>query len=205
MSARCSSYRDEPADPKSGIALLVETEGGTRSALLVDAIQGQRQVVIKSLEANYRPCPDGIAAATILGDGRVALILDVDAVVSGSRNDQNVDFLSRTGRVNSDGKQELNPKRARASSSPSCIGSQEFCVDIMSVREIRGWTPATPLPHSPGFVRGVINLRGAVLSIVDLAARLGLKPTEPPPATSSSWRRSATRWSAFWSTPCRTS
>ena len=59
------------------------------------------------------------------------------------------------------------------------IGSQEFCVDIMSVREIRGWTPATPLPHSPGFVRGVINLRGAVLSIVDLAARLGLPPTEP--------------------------
>ncbi len=49
----------------------------------------------------------------------------------------------------------------------------------MSVREIRGWAPATPLPHSPGYVRGVINLRGAVLSIVDLASRLGLPPTEP--------------------------
>lgn len=59
------------------------------------------------------------------------------------------------------------------------IGTQEFCVDIMSVREIRGWTPATPLPHSPSYVRGVINLRGAVLSIVDLAARLGFPPTEP--------------------------
>jgi purine-binding chemotaxis protein CheW len=59
------------------------------------------------------------------------------------------------------------------------IGSQEFCVDIMSVREIRGWTPATPLPQSPSFVRGVINLRGAVLPIVDLAARLGFPPTEP--------------------------
>ena len=64
-----------------GVALLVETEGGVRSALLVDAIQGQRQVVIKSLEANYRHVP-GIAAATILGDGRVALILDVDAIVA---------------------------------------------------------------------------------------------------------------------------
>lgn len=52
------------------------------------------------------------------------------------------------------------------------IGAQEFCVDIMSVREIRGWTPATALPRSPGYVRGVINLRGAVLPIVDLAARL---------------------------------
>lgn len=59
------------------------------------------------------------------------------------------------------------------------IGTQEFCVDIMSVREIRGWTPATPLPHAPAYVRGVINLRGAVLSIVDLAARLGFPPTEP--------------------------
>jgi purine-binding chemotaxis protein CheW len=59
------------------------------------------------------------------------------------------------------------------------IGAQEFCVDIASVREIRGWTPATALPHSPGFVRGVINLRGAVLPIVDLAARLGLAPIEP--------------------------
>ena len=50
------------------------------------------------------------------------------------------------------------------------IGAQEFCVDIMAVREIRGFTPATPLPQSPGYVRGVINLRGAVLPIIDLAA-----------------------------------
>ena len=62
------------------MALLVEGEGGVRAVLLVDAIHGQRQVVIKSLEANYRAVP-GIAAATVMGDGRVALILDVDAVV----------------------------------------------------------------------------------------------------------------------------
>jgi len=54
--------------------------------LLVDGIQGQRQVVIKSLEANYRAIP-GIAAATVMGDGRVALILDVDALLSGMRAD----------------------------------------------------------------------------------------------------------------------
>ncbi|WP_158810315.1 chemotaxis protein CheA [Beijerinckia sp. L45] len=77
-------YRSEDIDPKMGVALLVEAEGGVRNALLVDAIQGQRQVVIKSLEANYGHVP-GIAAATILGDGRVALILDVDAVVVDSR------------------------------------------------------------------------------------------------------------------------
>ncbi|HVI34567.1 chemotaxis protein CheW [Phenylobacterium sp.] len=59
------------------------------------------------------------------------------------------------------------------------IGSQEFCVDIMDVREIRGWTPATALPQAPAFVRGVINLRGAVLPIVDLGARLGLGAADP--------------------------
>src|ERR1700754_4596421 len=58
------------------------------------------------------------------------------------------------------------------------IGAQEFCVDIMAVREIRGWTAATALPQSPSFVRGVINLRGAVLPIVDLAARLGFDSAE---------------------------
>jgi purine-binding chemotaxis protein CheW len=59
------------------------------------------------------------------------------------------------------------------------IGDQEFCVDIMEVREIRGWTPATALPQAPPFVRGVINLRGAVLPIVDLGARLGLGAADP--------------------------
>ena len=59
------------------------------------------------------------------------------------------------------------------------IGAQEFCVDIMEVREIRGWTPATALPQAPAYVRGVINLRGAVLPIVDLGARLGLGTADP--------------------------
>jgi purine-binding chemotaxis protein CheW len=59
------------------------------------------------------------------------------------------------------------------------IDSREFCVDIMQVRDIRGWTPATPLPHSPVYVRGVINLRGAVLPVVDMATRLGFRPCEP--------------------------
>ncbi|HHI70694.1 MAG TPA: chemotaxis protein CheW [Rhodobacteraceae bacterium] len=58
------------------------------------------------------------------------------------------------------------------------VGTQEYAIDIMSVREIRGWTKATPLPHAPPFVRGVINLRGTVLTIVDLADRLGMGPIQ---------------------------
>jgi purine-binding chemotaxis protein CheW len=59
------------------------------------------------------------------------------------------------------------------------IGQQEFCVDITSVREIRGWTPATPVPHAPAFMLGVINLRGAVMSVIDLGARLGMETSAP--------------------------
>ena len=79
-------YRAEPLQPTSGVVLLVEVGNGNRMALLVDAIQGQRQVVIKSLEANYQAV-EGIAAATILGDGRIALILDVEAVSAMPQND----------------------------------------------------------------------------------------------------------------------
>ena len=61
----------------------------------------------------------------------------------------------------------------------SRIGEQEICIDIQSVREIRGWTPATVLPHAPPHVIGIINLRGTVLPVVDLAMRLGLGRTEP--------------------------
>ncbi len=57
------------------------------------------------------------------------------------------------------------------------VGGQDYSVDIMSVREIRGGATATSLPHSPDYVRGVINLRGTVLPIIDLALRLGMSET----------------------------
>ncbi|HEV7691684.1 MAG TPA: chemotaxis protein CheA [Hyphomonadaceae bacterium] len=81
---RMVGARSPATNPAEGVCLLVETEQGSQAALLVDSIQGQRQVVIKSLEVNYQKV-DLVAAATILGDGRVALILDVDAVISSSR------------------------------------------------------------------------------------------------------------------------
>ena len=59
------------------------------------------------------------------------------------------------------------------------IADQEFCIDIRGVREIRGWTPATPVPQTPDYINGVINLRGAVIPVVDLRNRLGLGRTEP--------------------------
>lgn len=79
--------RTKPIDPTNGVVLLVESEGVSRAALVADEIQGQRQVVIKSLEANFQRVV-GIAAATILGDGRVALILDIEAVLEKRLNER---------------------------------------------------------------------------------------------------------------------
>ncbi len=56
--------------------------------------------------------------------------------------------------------------------------SQDFCIDILAVREIRGWSKPALLPHAPEYVESVINLRGSVVPIVDLACRLGLEKTE---------------------------
>ena len=59
------------------------------------------------------------------------------------------------------------------------IGEQYLGVDIMAIREIRAWSPTTRLPHVPDYVRGVVNLRGSVLPVFDLSARLGWGLTDP--------------------------
>ena len=66
-------------DPTQGVLVLLESDG-KKSALFVDRLVGQQQVVIKSLETNYRKVP-GVSGATIMGDGCVALILDVSALI----------------------------------------------------------------------------------------------------------------------------
>lgn len=89
--AEVLEFGNHATPPDQCVALLVESEGGNRAILLVDEIQGQRQVVIKSIEANYRAVY-GIAAATVMGDGHVALILDVDTIVSATRETGRTDF-----------------------------------------------------------------------------------------------------------------
>lgn len=61
------------------------------------------------------------------------------------------------------------------------VEGQSFGIDIMAVREIRAWTPATRLPRVPHYMAGVVNLRGTVLPVVDLAALLGWTATEATP------------------------
>jgi purine-binding chemotaxis protein CheW len=58
------------------------------------------------------------------------------------------------------------------------IGDESYGVDIMAVREIKVWSEITRLPEQPDFVRGVLNLRGAIVPIVDLRCRFGQGLTE---------------------------
>lgn len=69
----------KPREQGAGIAVIVETDG-SKAALLVDELVGQQQVVVKSLETNFRKVP-GLSGATVMGDGSVALILDVAHLV----------------------------------------------------------------------------------------------------------------------------
>jgi purine-binding chemotaxis protein CheW len=63
------------------------------------------------------------------------------------------------------------------------IEEEEYAVDILRVREIRGWGPVTRIPHMPDHVRGVLNLRGAVVPVIDLRMRFGLEALEYGPTT----------------------
>lgn len=61
------------------------------------------------------------------------------------------------------------------------IGNDQYGVDIMAVREIKGWTDITHLPKQPDYVRGVLNLRGVIVPIIDLRCRFGQGMTEATP------------------------
>ena len=74
------------SDPDQTVMIVVDTDAG-QAVIMVDSIEDQRQVVVKSLEANYRAIP-AVSGATILGDGRVALILDVEGVLARARRKQ---------------------------------------------------------------------------------------------------------------------
>ena len=63
------------------------------------------------------------------------------------------------------------------------IGEHLYAIDIMQVREIRGWTASTPLPHAPPHVLGMINLRGQILPVIDLGSLLGVGETTVAPSS----------------------
>src|SRR3990167_1951917 len=63
------------------------------------------------------------------------------------------------------------------------MAGEEYGVDILQVQEIRGWENVTPIPNAPAHIKGVINLRGTIVPIVDLRQRFGLQRAEYGPVT----------------------
>ncbi len=63
------------------------------------------------------------------------------------------------------------------------LAGEEYGVDILRVQEIKGWDRATPIPHTPAHLLGVINLRGTIVPIMDLRLRFGLSPVDYGPTT----------------------
>ncbi|NVK02593.1 MAG: chemotaxis protein CheW [Oceanospirillaceae bacterium] len=63
------------------------------------------------------------------------------------------------------------------------LDEEEYGVDILRVQELRGWTPVTRVPDMPSYLRGVLNLRGAIIPVVDLRCKFGLKEVEYGPTT----------------------
>lgn len=63
------------------------------------------------------------------------------------------------------------------------LDGEEYGVDILRVQEIKGWDSVTPIPNTPAYIRGVINLRGTIVPIVDLRHRFNLEPIEYGPVT----------------------
>jgi purine-binding chemotaxis protein CheW len=58
------------------------------------------------------------------------------------------------------------------------LGQEEYGVEILKVQEIKGYTPVTPVPNTPSHIKGVMNLRGTIIPVVDLRAKLALKETD---------------------------
>ncbi len=63
------------------------------------------------------------------------------------------------------------------------LGAEEYGVDILRVQEIKGWNPVTRIPNTPEYLRGVLNLRGAIVPIIDLRMRFHLEKVEYTPTT----------------------
>jgi purine-binding chemotaxis protein CheW len=81
---------------------------------------------------------------------------------------EQLDTLNNQVAPSSDGNQYLT----------FALGQEEYGVDILKVQEIKGYTPPTPVPNTPRYIKGVMNLRGTIIPVVDLRAKLALSETE---------------------------
>ncbi|PIE25535.1 MAG: chemotaxis protein CheW [Neptuniibacter caesariensis] len=63
------------------------------------------------------------------------------------------------------------------------LDSEEYAIDILRIQELRGWAPVTRVPDTPEYLKGILNLRGTIIPVVDLRERFGLASLEYGPTT----------------------
>ncbi|KAG1647691.1 Chemotaxis protein CheA [Nymphon striatum] len=149
----------EITDPTDGVLVLIESEG-KKSALFVDRLVGQQQVVIKSLETNFKKIP-GVSGATIMGDGSVALIVDVPAIIQ-MVNVMNTSTEASTSEASSAGTTTAGEYLTFV------LGEEEYGLDILKVQEIRGYDAFNlgKVEYNEFTVVIILNLGGRVVGIV---------------------------------------
>lgn len=147
--------------------------GFTCSALL-----SQQQMVIKSIEENYSKIP-GILGATVLGDGELALILDVKEIVHFSN-----DLASLTSKTVEPlvspipQSQEKNEKMGSADYLCFLVENKEYALDMQDIKEVCVWQKHAFLPFSPLFIKGIINMRGKIVPVIDPRILFNLNPCD---------------------------
>lgn len=178
---------DPTAEMKNKFLIVVDVNE-QYVGLIIDELLSQQQVVIKNLEDNYQKIT-GISGATILGNGRVALILDVTAIVeyklSSASLIQNFGIsISDQNIVIEEEQSEIEDNSKPVQFLSFLMAGQEYGIDILEVKEIRKWERGTYLPNSPHYIKGVINMRGVIVPIIDLRERFGIESCEQGPHTA---------------------
>lgn len=163
MKERLSIENAETNDAKKREFVVVVGIADKRIGLIADKTLGNQEIVIKSL-GRYIGSPPYIAGATIMGDGSVALILDVSAVVrEEGTQDQVENIISK--------KKELEDESQFVTFK---LGDEEYGIEIQRAKDIVSVPPITKVVNAPRDVLGIINLRGNMLPVVDLRRRFNL-------------------------------
>ena len=183
-------------DPDHAMVILLEEQA--RRALMVDEYSGQQQAVIKSLGKALTNVP-GVAGGAILGDGRVGFILDtVDLYAyAWPRRVAATHPSTRAGitkRNKNDDPQQPRPRESTMTAHATLdkkdvrqtagkyltfmLADEQYGIEILKVIEIVGMMETTSVPRMPPFVKGVANLRGRIVPVVDLRLQLGMPEGE---------------------------
>lgn len=140
--------------------------------LSCDSLLFQQQVVIKSIEENYTKVP-GILGATVLGDGELALILDVKEVVKLTSNyisiaSKIVEPPSISPKEPKEKFEKTGPIQENTDYLCFLVENKEYAFSMQDIQEVCVWQKHATLPFSPHFIIGVMNLRGKIVPIIDL-------------------------------------